>query len=207
VHTLQCGIDGGADSSSLTTVTGMSAAQGTRRSTPAALGVSDALEPGHNRPQLADQEIPGPPPLASGPRFPVPAESGIGDSLFPPRFPIPANRESGSPPFPKKPGNRGNRESDFLSDEHQLQWTRNILSREYHASAFTGSMRLLFRLRDSEREHAAVSDEHQLQWTPHSLSREFHALTGSMRLLFRVRETEHAAVICLKRLRKVTSRS
>jgi hypothetical protein len=28
------------------------------------------------------------------------------------------------------------------SDEHQLQWTRNILSREYHASALTGSMRL-----------------------------------------------------------------
>jgi hypothetical protein len=64
---------------------------------------------------------------------------------------------------------------------------------------------------DSEREHAAVSDEHQLQWTPHTLcttlSREFHALTGSMRLLFRIRERENAAVICLKRLRKVTSRS
>ena len=79
-----------------------------------------------------------------------PAKSGIGDSL-----PIPG----------QKMGNRGNRESDFLSDEYQLQWTRNILvlSREYHASAFTGSMRLLFRVRDSEREHAAVSDEHQLQ--------------------------------------------
>ena len=32
-------------------------------------------------------------------------------------------------------------------------------------------------------------------------------VAGSMRLLFRVREREHAAVICLKRLRKVTSRS
>ena len=103
-----------------------------------------------------------PRPGESGPRFPVPAESGIGDSLFPGQI---GNR--GFPPrFPaKNSGNRGNRESDFLSDEYQLQWTRNILvlSREYHASAFTGSMRLLFRVRDSEREHAAVSDEHQLQ--------------------------------------------
>ena len=46
-------IDDGANSSSLTTVTRMSAAQGTRRSTPAALGVSDALEPSHNRPQAS----------------------------------------------------------------------------------------------------------------------------------------------------------
>ena len=44
VHTLQCGIDDGANSSSLLPVTGMSAAQGTRRSTPAALGVSGALQ-------------------------------------------------------------------------------------------------------------------------------------------------------------------
>ena len=96
---------------------------------------------------LSDQEIPGPPnrdPRADS-RFRPNRESGI------PCFPIPA--ESGndspdfpSPDFPKKPGNRGNRESDFLSDEYQLQWTRNILSREYHASAFTGSMRLLFRV-------------------------------------------------------------
>ena len=110
----------------------------------------------------SDQEIPGPPNRDPDSRFRPNRESGI------PCFPIPA--ESGndspdfpSPDFPKKPGNRGNRESDFLSDEYQLQWTRNILSREYHASAFTGSMRLLFRVRDSEREHAAVSDEHQLQ--------------------------------------------
>ena len=37
-----------------------------------------------------------------------------------------------------------------------MQWTRNILSREYHASALTGSMRLLFRVRERAREHAAV---------------------------------------------------
>ena len=53
VHTLQCGIDDGAKSSSLTTVTGMSEAQGTRRSTPAALGVCGTLEPGHNRLQAS----------------------------------------------------------------------------------------------------------------------------------------------------------
>jgi hypothetical protein len=104
-----------------------------------------------------DQEIPGPPNRDPDSRFRPNRESGI------PCFPIPAESGSESPDFPKKPGNRGNRESDFLSDEYQLQWTRNILSREYHASAFTGSMRLLFRVRDSEREHAAVSDEHQLQ--------------------------------------------
>jgi len=93
---------------------------------------------------------------------PIPGPGRIGNRGFPVSRP---NRESGIPsPIPgKKSGNRGNRESDFLSDEYQLQWTRNILSREYHASAFTGSMRLLFRVRDSEREHAAVSDEHQLQ--------------------------------------------
>ena len=51
VHTLQCGIDDGANSSSLSPLTGMSAAQGTRRSTPAALGVCGALEPSYNRPQ------------------------------------------------------------------------------------------------------------------------------------------------------------
>ena len=40
------------------------------------------------------------------------------------------------------------------------------------------------------------------------LSREYHAsaLTGRKRLLFRVREREHAAVVCLPRLRNVTSR-
>jgi hypothetical protein len=52
------------------------------------------------------------------------------------------------------------REHAAASDEHpsQLhwQWTRNILSREYHASALTGSMRLLFRVRERELEHAAV---------------------------------------------------
>jgi hypothetical protein len=94
--------------------------------------------------------IPGPGRIGNR-GFPSPFPGQIGNRGFPPRFPA------------KKSGNRGNRESDFLSDEYQLQWTQNILSREYHASAFTGSMRLLFRVRDSEREHAAVSDEHQLQ--------------------------------------------
>jgi hypothetical protein len=44
-----------------------------------------------------------------------------------------------------------------------------------------------FRVRDSEREHAAVSDEHRPLWTQpeHILDREFRAaLTSSMRLLF-----------------------
>jgi hypothetical protein len=104
--------------------------------------------------ERSDQEIPGPPNRDPDSRFRPNRESGI------PCFPIPAESGSESPDFPKKPGNRRNRDSDFLSDEYQLQWTRNILSREYHASAFTGSMRLLFRVRDSEREHAAVSDEH-----------------------------------------------
>ena len=96
---------------------------------------------------------------------PIPDSGRIGNGGFPvSRFrPSRETIPPESPDFPKNPGNRGNRESDFLSDEYQLQWTRNILSREYHASAFTGSMRLLFRVRDSEREHAAVSDERQLQ--------------------------------------------
>jgi hypothetical protein len=107
-----------------------------------------------------------PRPGESGPRFPIPGR--IGNRGFPVSRP---NRESGIPsPIPgKKIGNRGRfgaSDSRFPSEsEHQPQWTRNILSREYHASA----------------------------------------LTGSMRLLFRVREREHAAVICLPRLRKVTS--
>ena len=37
-----------------------------------------------------------------------------------------------------------------MGDEHQPQWTQQILSREYHASALTGSMRLLFRVRQRE---------------------------------------------------------
>jgi hypothetical protein len=104
----------------------------------------------------ADQEIPGPPNRDPDSRFR--GNRGFPVSRFRP------SRESGiddSPDFPKK--NRGNRESDFLSDEYQLQWTRNMLSREYHASPFTGSMRLLFGVRDSEREHAAVSDERPSQ--------------------------------------------
>ncbi len=80
---------------------------------------------------------------------PIPGPGRIGNRGFPPRFPA------------KKSGNRGDRESDFLSDEYQLQWTRNILSREYHASAFTGSWYAAPiqgpRQSDSEREHAAVS--------------------------------------------------
>jgi hypothetical protein len=111
---------------------------------------------------VADQEIPGPANRDPDSRSRPNRESGI--PCFPAKsgnrgFPGP----SGGPIPGQKSGNRGNRESDFLSDEYQLQWTRNILSREYHASALTGSMRLLFRFRDSEREHAAVSDEHQLQ--------------------------------------------
>ena len=61
--------------------------------------------------------------------FPIPGQ--IGNRGFPPRFPA-KNREIGGIGNP----------SDFLSDEYQLQWTRNILlvlSREYHASAFTGN--------------------------------------------------------------------
>ena len=119
---------------------------------------------------------------------PIPDSGRIGNRGFPvSRFR--PSRESGiddSPDFPKKSGNRGNRESDFLSDEYQLQWTRNILSREYHASAFTGSMRLLFRVRDSEREHAAVSasddsdSEHQAQWTQHILRLSLHSAASFM---------------------------
>ena len=87
-------------------------------------------------------------------------------------IPRPPNRDPDSEesripsPFPGKKRESGDPISDCrVASEHQPQWTRNMLSREYHASPFTGSMRLLFRVRDSlsEREHAAVSDERQLQ--------------------------------------------
>ena len=53
---------------------------------------------------------------------PIPGPGRIGNRGFPVSR---RNRESGIPsPIPgKKSGNRGNRESDFLSNEYQLQWT------------------------------------------------------------------------------------
>jgi hypothetical protein len=62
---------------------------------------------------------------------------------------------------------------------------------------------------DSRLGVTSASEHQPAQWTRNILlSGEYHAsaLTGSMRLLFRVREREHAAVICLPRLRKVRSR-
>jgi hypothetical protein len=153
--------------------------------------------PGPQPGDRPDQDTPGPPP--PGPRFPFAAESGNGDSPFPARFPIPANQETGNPRFPRKtPGNRGN-----PSREPRLLLTRNILSREHHAvgtsaSALTSSMRLLFRVRDSERdsEHAAVSDDSEYQpprqWTQPrvSCSDRQHAAQDT---LFRVRDSDPAS--------------
>ena len=89
-------------------------------------------------------------PRPAAPGTPIPVRGRIGKRGLPVSPPIPESGELesgiGESPFPEKNGSRpgGNRESDFLSDEHQLQcqWTRNILSREYHVSALTGSMRL-----------------------------------------------------------------
>jgi hypothetical protein len=148
-----------------------------------------------------------PRPAESGPRFPVPGRIGdslfpgqIGNRGFPPRFRVPAeNRESGGSV------------SRFPSDVRALtvtavdsEYTQRLscqCSQRQHAAPIQGLLK-------TEHWHAA-SDEHQPQWTRNILSREYHAspsaLTGSMRLLFRVREREHAAVICLPRLRKLTS--
>ena len=98
--------------------------------------------PGNPRPAAPG---PGTPPIER-PRFLFAAESGNGDSLFPSQVPDSragksGNTAAGTPRFPKKnrePGGREIRrepEPDFLmSDEHQLQWTRNhdgsVLSRE-----------------------------------------------------------------------------
>jgi hypothetical protein len=66
------------------------------------------------------------------------------------------NQESGSGKSPPKreTGDPIQVPDSRVTSEHQPQWTRNILSREYHASALTGSMRLLvllvFRVRDLE---------------------------------------------------------
>jgi hypothetical protein len=96
--------------------------------------------------------------LPVSPPFPDSCESGIGE--------FPLHKKNGNPPGEFRVGNP----ISLVSDEHQLQWTRNIPSREYHGIALTGSMRLLCRVGDSEREHAAVSNGHQLQWTQHILS-------------------------------------
>ncbi len=81
-----------------------------------------------------------------------------------------------------KPGNGGS-DSRFLSDVRAstaaLTWTRSILSREYHASALTGSMQCGSYSGAQEREHAAVaSDEHQARWIRNILSREYRARAG-----------------------------
>ena len=96
------------------------------------------LGPCPSRPNQTTWENPGPPP--PGPRFPF-ARGRIGKRPGISRSRFPANWESGIgnreiPHFPReKTRKRGSRESGFVSEEHQLQWTRNILSRECHASA------------------------------------------------------------------------
>ncbi len=106
-------------------------------------------------PGPAGRTRPGNPrPGESGPRFPIPGRLGLGIGNR--GFPVSRqNRESGiqvpSPIPGKKSGIAGGRfggsDSRFPSEsEHQPQWTRNILSRQYHSSALTGSMRLLFRV-------------------------------------------------------------
>jgi hypothetical protein len=94
-------------------------------------------------------------PRPAAPGTPIPVRGRIGKRGFPVSRPFPDSGESGNgdsgnedSPFPEKLGNGGiGNPGGFLSDEHQLQWTRNILSREYHASALTCSMRVLFRVR------------------------------------------------------------
>jgi hypothetical protein len=139
-----------------------------RTRVPAAGEPKIGLSPFFSRPpgsstQTRKSESPARRPPA-GPRFPFPGNPGrIGNRGLPVSPPFPDSGESGiggaaagSPRFPKRPGNRGDRKSDFLSDEHQPQWTQHTLSREFHA--LTGSMRLLFRVRVRVRgrEHAAV---------------------------------------------------
>ena len=55
-----------------------------------------------------------------------------------------------------------------VSDEHQLQWTRNIHSREHHASAsaLTGSMRLRVRLLFTEGPREGTCSCHLLPRLP-----------------------------------------
>ena len=79
----------------------------------------------------ADQEIPG-----RRPGTPIPGsrpnrESGIGNREIPGFSEKKTGKNGGVPD--------SRRISRFRSDEHQLQWARNRLSREYHASALTGS--------------------------------------------------------------------
>ncbi len=67
-------------------------------------------------------------PRPAGTPIPRPGRIGKGPVS---RFPIPANRESGIGKSPTKNGKTG--DSDPIPDsrvtsEHQLQWTRNILS-------------------------------------------------------------------------------
>ena len=104
-----------------------------------------------------DQETPGPPPRDPGPDFRFPAEFGRETGNFP--IPIPGR-------IPKVPGlietNGGFPYSRFRSDEHQLQWARNRLSREYHASAltacgsFSGSERGKMQLPSTSRDCAML---------------------------------------------------
>ncbi len=106
----------------------------------AARSAHRAHPPSHPAP---DQETPGPPPP---PGTPTPVRGRIEKRGFPvsPPFLDSGESESGKRATPVFPGEtmgyRGNRESDFLSDEQQVQWTRSILGREYFASALTGSM-------------------------------------------------------------------
>jgi hypothetical protein len=71
-----------------------------------------------------------PRPAAPGPRFPVPAESGNGDSLFPDSRPI-GNRESGDPPQTGKTRGGIRLSHDSRPDSRPLlvfrQWTRSLV--------------------------------------------------------------------------------
>jgi hypothetical protein len=140
------------------------------------------------------------------PCFPITGQSGIGKSESPPK-----NGNLKTPgirlPIPRRVAS-----SRASSCHHwQLQLTRNILSREDHASALTGRLRhwqhaALVRVRERESMLLRVTSTN-LNYTgsalgiysaaPSIMADIGSALTGStasgMRLLFRVREREHAA--------------
>ena len=108
-------------------------------------------------------------PRPAAPGTPIPVRGRIGKRGFPVSRPFPDSGESGNgdsgnedSPFPEKLGNGGiGNPGGFLSDEHQLQWTRNILSREYHASALTCSMRVLFRVRGGSVHGSETAKRHK----------------------------------------------
>jgi hypothetical protein len=139
------------------------------RTPPSAHGALVNLQRKGLGPELTDSKggghlgRPGTPrPAAPGPRarFPVPGRIGnwgISGS----RFPAESRKSLG---FSKKK-REGLPDSRFRGDEHQLQWARNRLSRECHASAltacgsFSGSERGKMQLPSASRDCARLQQK------------------------------------------------